>query len=136
MNGDVTIGQKPASILIVDDVAANLQVLTGMLDDQGYVTRPVTSGKMAMLAAQNDPPDLVLLDLEMPVKDGFSTLSEIRKHPRFSRVPVMAVTAKAMLLDRDRIQAAGFDAYITKPIDITKLRERVDDLLTPKGECP
>jgi CheY-like chemotaxis protein len=65
----------------------------------------------------------------MPVKDGFAALVEIRNHPRFSAVPVMAVTAKAMLLDRDRIQAAGFDAYITKPIDIAKLRERVGELL-------
>jgi CheY-like chemotaxis protein len=83
-------------------------------------------------------PDLVLLDLEMPVKGGFATLVEIRKHPRFSRVPVMAVTAKAMLLDHDRILAAGFDAYVTKPIDIAKLRERVDELLgsSRKGECP
>ena len=74
-------------------------------------------------------PDLVLLDLEMPVKDGFAALAEIRKHPRFSRTPVVAVTAKAMLLDRDRILAAGFDAYVTKPIDIAKLRGRVDELL-------
>ena len=82
-------------------------------------------------------PDLVLLDLEMPVKGGFATLVEIRNHPRFSRVPVMAVTAKAMLLDHDRILAAGFDAYVTKPIDIAKLRERVDELLGSSqiGEC-
>ena len=74
-------------------------------------------------------PDVVLLDLEMPVKDGFAALVEIRRHPRFSGIPVIAVTAKAMLLDRDRILAAGFDAYVTKPIDIAKLRERVDELL-------
>jgi CheY-like chemotaxis protein len=71
----------------------------------------------------------VLLDLEMPVKDGFAALVEIRNHPRFSGIPVMAVTAKAMLLERDRIVRAGFDGYITKPIDIAKLRERVDALL-------
>jgi CheY-like chemotaxis protein len=76
-------------------------------------------------------PDLVLLDLEMPVKDGFAALAEIRHHPRFSRVPVMAVTAKAMLLDHDRILAAGFDSYVTKPIDIINLRARVNELLNP-----
>jgi two-component system chemotaxis sensor kinase CheA len=74
----------------------------------------------------------------MPVKDGFTALIEIRHHPRFSRVPVIAVTAKAMLFDRDLILAAGFDACITKPIDIKKLRERVNELLrsSPQGGCP
>jgi CheY-like chemotaxis protein len=66
MNGDVGIGRKPANILIVDDTPVNLQVLAAMLEDQGHVTRPVTRGEMALQAAQNDPPDLVLLDIIMP----------------------------------------------------------------------
>jgi len=81
------------------------------------LSRPATARKSS-IAWRRPAPTWFLLDLEMPVKGGFATLVEIRKHPRFSRVPVMAVTAKAMLLDHDRILAAGFDAYVTKPIDM------------------
>ena len=79
MNGHAGIGRKPANILIVDDTPANLQVLSGMLEDRGYVTRPVTSGKMALQAAQNDPPDLVLLDIIMPGMDGYEVCARLRR---------------------------------------------------------
>src|SRR4051794_19821981 len=59
-------GQQPASILIVDDVVANLQVLTGMLKERGYKVRPVPSGELALRAARKEPPDLILLDINMP----------------------------------------------------------------------
>ena len=96
------------------------------------------NGQEAIDRLEAVSPDLVFLDLEMPVKDGFAALAEIRKNPRFSDIPVMAVTAKAMVLDRDRILAAGFDAYVTKPIDVAQLRKRVYELLrsSRKGECP
>ena len=93
MNRDVTIGQKPASILIVDDVAANLQVLTGMLDNQGYLTRPVTSGKMALLAAQNDPRDLVLLDIIMPGMDGYEVCARMKANEKLKDIPVIFISA-------------------------------------------
>ena len=93
MNREVTIGQKPASILIVDDVAANLQVLTGMLDNQGYLTRPVTSGKMALLAAQNDPPDLVLLDITMPGMDGYEVCARMKANEKLKDIPVIFISA-------------------------------------------
>ena len=100
MNGDVTIGQKPASILIVDDVAANLQVLTGMLDDRGYLTRPVTSGKMALLAAQNDPPDLVLLDITMPGMDGYEVCARMKANEKLKDIPVIFISALHETLDK------------------------------------
>ena len=102
MNRDATIGQKLASILIVDDVAANLQVLTGMLDDRGYLTRPVTSGKMALLAAQNDPPDLVLLDITMPEMDGYEVCARMKANEKLTTYTTRICSAEN-LLDTDMI---------------------------------
>jgi len=79
-------------------------------------------------------PDLILLDLEMPVKDGYTVLEQIQTHPRFSKIPVVAVTAKAMRNDRERAMAAGFRDYITKPVSTSDLRKLVEQLLDPLGK--
>ena len=117
------------TLLVADDNRLSRELVRDLFESADCRVVEAGSGQEVIDRLDAASPDLVLLDLEMPDKDGFATLVEIRNHPRFSDVPVMAVTAKAMLLDRDRIQAAGFDAYITKPIDIAKLRERVDELL-------
>jgi len=117
------------TILVADDNRLSRELVRDVLASADCRVVEAANGQEVIDRLDAASPDLVLLDLEMPVKGGFDTLVEIRRHPRFSRVPVMAVTAKAMLLDHDRILAAGFDAYITKPIDITNLRARVDELL-------
>ena len=126
------------TLLVADDNRLSRELVRDVFTSADCRVVEAGDGQEVIDRLEAASPDLVLLDLEMPVKDGFATLAEIRKHPRFSRVPVVAVTAKAMLLDHDRILAAGFDAYVTKPIDIAKLRGRVDALLDrhPKGECP
>jgi len=126
------------TLLVADDNRLSRELVRDVFASDDCRVVEAGNGQEVIDRLEAASPDLVLLDLEMPVKGGFATLVEIRKHPRFSRVPVMAVTAKAMLLDHDRILAAGFDAYVTKPIDIAKLRERVDGLLgsSRKGECP
>src|SRR3954470_539611 len=63
---------QPAGLLVVDDAPANLQVLAGMLKDRGYKARPVPSGRLALLAARKDPPDLILLDINMPEMNGYN----------------------------------------------------------------
>src|SRR5664280_724118 len=125
MNGDVTIGQKPASILIVDDVAANLQVLTKMLDDQGYLTRPVTSGKMALLAAQNDPPDLVLLDITMPGMDGYEVCASMKANEKLRDIPVIFISALHETLDKVKGFSVGGLDYVTKPFQFEEVHARV-----------
>jgi CheY-like chemotaxis protein len=117
------------TLLVADDNRLSRELVRDVFESADCRVVEAGNGQEVIDHLEAASPDLVLLDLEMPVKDGFAALREIRNHPRFSGVPVMAVTAKAMLLDRDRIQAAGFDAYITKPIDIAKLREHVDELL-------
>jgi two-component system cell cycle response regulator DivK len=126
------------TLLVADDNRLSRELVRDVFTSADCRVVEAGDGQEVIDRLEAANPDLVLLDLEMPVKDGFAALAEIRKHPRFSRVPVVAVTAKAMLLDHDRILAAGFDAYVTKPIDIAKLRGRVDALLDrhPKGECP
>ena len=95
MNGGAETGRKPASILIVDDTPANLQVLSGMLEDRGYVTRPVTSGKMALQAAQNDPPNLILLDITMPGMDGYEVCARLKADEKLKDIPVIFISALA-----------------------------------------
>jgi CheY-like chemotaxis protein len=125
------------TLLIADDNRLSRELVRDVLTSPDCRVVEAANGQEAIDRLDAASPDLVLLDLEMPVKDGFAALAVIRNHPRFSDIPVIAVTAKAMLLDRDRILAAGFDAYVTKPIDIAKLRQRVDALLrsSRNGEC-
>jgi CheY-like chemotaxis protein len=126
------------TLLVADDNRLSRELLCDVFASPDCQVVQAVNGQEAIDRLDAANPDLVLLDLEMPVKDGFAALLEIRNHPRFSRLPVMALTAKAMQLDRDRILAAGFDAYVTKPIDVAKLRKRVYELLRSprKGECP
>jgi sigma-B regulation protein RsbU (phosphoserine phosphatase) len=126
MNRDATIGQKLASILIVDDVAANLQVLTGMLDDRGYLTRPVTSGKMALLAAQNDPPDLVLLDITMPEMDGYEVCARMKANEKLKDIPVIFISALHETLDKVKGFSVGGLDYVTKPFQFEEVHARVE----------
>jgi signal transduction histidine kinase len=126
MNPEIAIGQRPASILIVDDVAANLQVLTGMLDDRGYLTRPVTSGKMALLAAQNDPPDLVLLDITMPEMDGYEVCAHMKASEKLKDIPVIFISALHETLDKVKGFSVGGLDYVTKPFQFEEVHARVE----------
>mgnify|MGYP001239140853 CR=1 FL=1 len=126
MNRDVTTGQRPPSILIVDDVAANLQVLTGMLDDQGYLTRPVTNGKMALLAAQNDPPDLVLLDITMPEMDGYEVCARMKADEKLKDIPVIFISALYDTVDKVKGFSVGGQDYVTKPFQFEEVHARVE----------
>jgi len=126
MNEDVTIGHKPANILIVDDTAANLQVLTGMLDDRGYLTRPVTSGKMALQAAQNDPPDLVLLDIIMPGMNGYEVCERLKADAKLKDIPVIFISALDETMDKVKAFSGGGVDYVTKPFQFEEVRARVE----------
>src|SRR4029077_13980063 len=88
-----TAAHRPASILIVDDTAANLQVLAGMLKDRGYKVRPVPSGKLALLAARKDPPDLVLLDINMPEMNGYEVCEQLKADGELKGIPVIFISA-------------------------------------------
>src|SRR3984893_15773709 len=82
-----------ANILVVDDVSANLQVLTGMLKDRGYKARPVPNGKLALLAARKDPPDLILLDINMPEMNGYEVCQHLKADEGLKGIPVIFISA-------------------------------------------
>jgi CheY-like chemotaxis protein len=119
------MGGRVKKVLIIDDDEMHLVLVRQILDSEECSVLSTADGPHGITLYKDHRPDLVLLDLEMPVKDGFAALAEIRKDPRFAGIPVMAVTAKAMPLDRDRILTAGFDACITKPIDVKLLKEKI-----------
>jgi CheY-like chemotaxis protein len=126
------------TLLVADDNRLSRELVRDVFESADCRVVEAANGQQVLEYLEAASPDLVLLDLEMPVKDGFAALAEIRKNPRFSAIPVMAVTAKAMLLDRGRIATAGFDACITKPVDVANLRKCVYELLrsSRKGEGP
>ena len=114
-----------ANILVVDDTSANLQVLAGMLKDRGYKVRPVPSGKLALLAAQRDPPDLVLLDINMPEMNGYQVCEHLKADDKLSGIPIIFISALTEPLDKAKAFASGGVDYITKPFQMEELHARV-----------
>src|SRR5476651_537694 len=108
---------QPASILVVDDSPANLQVLAGMLKDRGYKVRPVPSGKLALLAARRDPPDLILLDIIMPEMNGYEVCEHLKADDNLKGIPVIFISALTEQMDKVKAFAMGGVDYITKPLD-------------------
>ena len=115
-----------AGILVVDDTPANLEVLTGMLKDRGYRVRPVPGGKLALLAAQRDPPDLVLLDINMPDMNGYEVCAHLKADERLKGIPVIFISALTEQLDKVKAFATGGVDYITKPFQMEELNARVE----------
>lgn len=115
-----------ASILLVDDAPANLQVLSGMLQDRGYKARPVPSGKLALQAARSSPPDLILLDINMPEMDGYEVCRQLKSDESLQGIPVIFISALNENLDKVKAFAIGGVDYITKPFQMEELHARVE----------
>src|SRR6266571_4524624 len=112
------------TIAIVDDNVDNRIILQTMLED--YAIREFSEARPALEAMTAQPPDLILLDISMPDMDGFEMLEQIHANEKLRRTLVVAVTAHAMLGDRERLLAAGFDEYVPKPIlDLTVFLKRI-----------
>lgn len=118
-NEKLLAGKK---VLLVDDDMRNVFSLSSVLADKGMTVVEAENGRVALeKLAENPDIDIVLMDVMMPEMDGFETTRQIRQHPRFARVPVIALTAKAMKGDREECIAAGANDYITKPVDTQQL---------------
>jgi len=117
---------QTASILIVDDTPANLQVLAGMLKDRGYKVRPVPGGRLALLAAQRDPPDLILLDINMPEMNGYEVCEHLKADARLQGIPVIFISALTDQLDKVKAFSSGGVDYLTKPFQMEELHARVE----------
>ncbi|MBE3088449.1 MAG: response regulator, partial [Chloroflexi bacterium] len=118
--------RESAGILIVDDTPANLQLLEGMLRQHGYEPRPVPSGRMALQAARIDPPDLILLDINMPGMNGYEVCHRLKTDPQLKDIPVLFISAMDEMPDKVEAFAAGGVDYITKPFQFAEVQARVD----------
>jgi two-component system, cell cycle response regulator DivK len=116
-------------ILVVEDNARNMRLFCDVLQASGYRTLEAATGEQAVDLVFEHRPDLVLMDIQLPDIDGIEALRRVRADERFASVPVLALTAQAMDGDRERFLAAGFDGYLSKPVDIA------DFVATVKRYC-
>jgi CheY-like chemotaxis protein len=109
-------------VLVVDDDARNIFALTTILENQEMEVLSATNGRQAIELIQNTPDlSVVLMDIMMPEMDGYETMREIRKDPKFRTLPILALTAKAMKGDREKCLDAGASDYIAKPVNTDQL---------------
>ena len=108
-------------LLIVEDNEKNMKLFRDVLQASGYSTLEAGTGEEAIQLAVSQAPALVLLDVQLPGIDGVETLARLRRDERTESIPVLALTAQAMHGDRERFLDAGFDGYLSKPIDILDL---------------
>ena len=105
-----------ARILVIEDNPTNLELMTYLLNAFGHETVSARDGREGVDMALQGAPDLILCDLALPALDGFGVAQRLKAEQRLASVPLIAVTASAMVGDRDKVLATGFDGYITKPI--------------------
>jgi two-component system cell cycle response regulator DivK len=112
-------------ILVVEDNERNLKLLRDVLQYAGYGVRAARTAEDGIALAVSEPPDLVLMDLQLPGIDGIEALRRLRESPRTANIPVVAVTAQAMKQDRERVLQAGFDGYVEKPISVRAFPDQI-----------
>jgi len=126
--GDV-LSEGTKTILIVDDNAMSRELIREALGRDGYSILEADDGRAALDLMAEVRPDLVVMDIHMPVLDGYETVKEMRGTANLETIPTIAVTAYAMLGDRERALSAGFDSYVVKPVNVTALRLQIAQLL-------
>ena len=109
------------SVLVVEDNEKSMKLFRDVLTVTGYRALEATTGVQAVELAAEHGPDLVLMDIQLPDIDGVEALSRLRADERTASIPVLALTAQAMHGDRERFLAAGFDGYLSKPLNIAEL---------------
>ena len=112
-------------ILLVDDTPANLQLLTALLQKRGYRVRPVPSGELALQAARSQPPDLILLDIDMPGMNGFEVCKCLKADERLTAVPVIFISALSETMDKVKGFSCGAVDFVTKPFKFEEVDARV-----------
>jgi CheY-like chemotaxis protein len=117
------------TILLADDNPGSRELGRVALELAGYRVIEATDGQEAIEFARRETPALIILDIQMPVLDGYAVISELRGDARFAQTPVIAMTAYAMLSDKDKALAAGFTQHVAKPVNVADLRRIVAQLL-------
>ncbi len=123
-----------SKILIAEDNAVNRELLRELLEMRGHIVAEACDGEEALRMIEQTQPDLLLLDIGMPLLDGFGVMRKIRESPQFASLPVVAVTAYAMQGDREKILSSKFDGYLSKPVNARSLGEELDRLLSKRAD--
>src|SRR5579864_685233 len=119
-------------VLVIEDNEANLELMVYLLQAFGHHTIAAENGEKGLELARRESPDVILCDIQLPDIDGFEVIRQLKEIPALRGVPRVAVTAMAMVVDRDKLLAAGFDGYIGKPIQPETLVREVEAFL-PAG---
>lgn len=122
-----------AKILLVEDNEMNRDMLKRRLSRKGYHVLIAEDGAEGVILAQTQAPDLILMDMSLPIKDGWQATREIKADTKTKKIPVIALTAHAMAGDREKCLAAGCDDYDTKPVEFLRLLEKIETHLKNKA---
>ena len=123
-----------AKILLVEDNEMNRDMLSRRLQRRGYEVVVAVDGERGVALAQAEAPDLVLMDMSLPVLDGWEATRQIKAASATRAIPVIALTAHAMAGDREKALEVGCDDFDTKPIDLTRLLEKIEALLARRTD--
>jgi CheY-like chemotaxis protein len=118
-----------AKILLVEDNEINRDMLSRRLERRGYQVIVALDGEQSVSMAQSEAPDLILMDMSLPVLDGWVATQRIKAALQTQAIPIIALTAHAMVGDREKAIAAGCDDYDTKPIDFPRLLDKIEKIL-------
>jgi CheY-like chemotaxis protein len=127
--GGIVNGIIMSRILLVEDNELNRDMLSRRLIRRGYQVELATDGREGLQVADATAPDLILLDLSLPEMDGWEVLQRLKQHPQMKKIPVIALTAHALVTDRARALEAGFDDYDIKPVEMPRLLNKMEMLL-------
>jgi two-component system cell cycle response regulator DivK len=116
-------------ILVIEDHEENRRLLRDLLTSFGYELVEAVTGEDGVIAAENERPDLILMDIQLPGIDGYETTRRIKANPALNRIPVIAVTSYALSGDDIKAFAAGCDGYVTKPFDPAELLAKIQGYL-------
>jgi CheY-like chemotaxis protein len=122
-------------ILLIEDNEMNRDMLTRRLEKRGFLVVVAVDGVAGIAQAKAEKPDLILMDMSLPVMDGWEATKRIREDVEIAGVPIIALTAHAMASDREKCLAAGCNDFDTKPVELPRLLGKIDDLLK-KGQAP
>ncbi len=122
-----------AKILLVEDNQMNRDMLSRRLTRKGYEVVIAVDGEQGMAMARSEAPDLILMDMSLPVLDGWEATRQLKSAPETQAIPIIALTAHAMAGDREKAVEAGCNDYDTKPIEMPRLLEKIEALLGEKA---
>jgi CheY-like chemotaxis protein len=118
-------------ILIIEDNPTNMQLMVYLLQAFGHTPLEAVTGELGLVMARHQTPNLILCDLQLPGMDGYEIARQVKADPKLNTIPLIAVTAYAMVGDRDKVMAARFDGYIAKPIIPETFVEQIEAFLPP-----